>query len=457
MTSLDIPFGKLAALGFSVQRSGVRFVREDGLCRAGEVVAYCNIALVPDGRAHTPFDPFFSESRDFQVAFALRTTGVFRANRAVALGGFLDHLTLFQTWHPDETVGTLDPTAPTQDLPGGDCRLLFLAGRRSTELAEVRAGLHTGWHDRSRAWWGDAREAPDTLVCLGICEQMGVVRGDRFAYLELFAQAQGPAHVVYFADDVLVPSARIVLDQAVRTARERAAIADDLRRSFGTGSSVPSPGDWIFAGALLAALNRSPFSDPYDTLTRAGLRRGSPVGAVMLSLNAESRMLLRHRQLGYHVNCHRFRILESGNATRAWLQANFDPVDRSPGEILADYRALVDAVRARSHVEFLILNCMSTSGLENPYHYDAFEQPMRNTVPSIRSKELNLMLHDLAREKDVAIIDVDRMAAGLGAGVHLPDGVHASGTLQREIRGELLRVLTGRGLRGFAPADQTTT
>ncbi len=459
MSTLALRLGPLGALGYTVQRSGLRWLRDDGYaCRPGEVIAYCNIALVPSGRARTASDPFVDESRDFQVALAPRVAGILRHAQDSSRGGFLDHLPLFERWSPDDVVAYLeDPGGEAlTSHEAGELRLLFLAGHRATELAEVRSGLHSGWHDRSRAWWGDGSAAPGTLLSLGICEQAGIIRGERFAYLELFATVPGPAHIVYMADDALVPCARVVLEQMQRGTAERRAIAEDLARTFPSGNAAPTPGDWMFAGALLAALGRAPIVERYDLLTRAGLRRSVTADLVVLSLNAESRMILRHRRLGYAVNCHRFRLMEAGPATRAWLQANFEPVERGADEILRDYRALVGAARARSPAKFAILNCMSTSGYEDAYHYAAFDRPMGNTLASFRSKELNLMLYDLARDSDVAIIDVDRMAAMRGAAAHLPDGVHASGVLQQDIRAEIVRVACGFGLRGFGTADAQT-
>ena len=65
---------------------------------------------------------------------------------------------------------------------------------------------------------------------------------------------------------------------------------------------------------------------------------------------------------------------------------------------------------------------------------------------------MNLMLHDIARDHDVSIVDNDAIAATLGSSRHLTDGVHGSGALQAELRPEILRLLRERGVAGFAPA-----
>jgi Cys-tRNA(Pro) deacylase len=64
----------------------------------------------------------------------------------------------------------------------------------------------------------------------------------------------------------------------------------------------------------------------------------------------------------------------------------------------------------------------------------------------VRAREMNLMLHDLARERNVAILDADAIAADLGTQRHAPDGIHGSGLLETEIRGELIRLLRQRGV-----------
>jgi hypothetical protein len=200
----------------------------------------------------------------------------------------------------------------------------------------------------------------------------------------------------------------------------------------------------------------SPLTDHYDILTRRGLRRTGPSEAVVLSVNAESPVILRHQQLGYAVNLNFLVLTEvAGPAVRQWLLTAFEPIKRTPYDIRRDYRELIEAVRARSDTKFLILNAMSTSGDEDVFSYAPFDRPMDDTLSSIRAKELNLMLHDLAREQDISIVDVDAIAAELGGAAHLPDGVHQSGLMQAEVRAEILQLLRGRGVPGFgAPPAQ---
>jgi hypothetical protein len=68
---------------------------------------------------------------------------------------------------------------------------------------------------------------------------------------------------------------------------------------------------------------------------------------------------------------------------------------------------------------------------------------MSGMLANIASKELNLMLHDIAAERDVAIIDVDAIAADIGGGEHISDGVHQSRAMQDVLRAEILQVMAG--------------
>jgi hypothetical protein len=451
VTSLPLRIGGLSVPGFTVRRSGIRWLREDGhACRPSEVVAYCNIGLVPIGRAPSASDPFAAERRDFQVAFAPRVAGRLRKAADSTQGGLVDRLPIHTAWTPDTVIGHVEAASGSAgEWLDGELRLLFLAGRRVTELAGV-PGLLTGWHQRSRAWWADRDGGFGTVLSLGNCEQDGVIRGEQDAYLELFEAVEGPAHVVHMSDDhAIVPCSAVVLEGFRRTRTQFQEIGEDLRRTFPASQSAPGPADWMYAGLLLLALEKSPLSDRYDLLGRTGLERSGPPDAVILSLGAEHPFLLRHRRLGYALNCHRFRLLEAGQAFQAWLKSNFELVKRTPDQIRQDYRELIDAARARHATQFIILNLLSTLVDEEISSYAAFDAPMRDTLSSVRAKELNLMLHDLARERDVSIIDVDAIAADLGSWTHVPDGTHHSGTMQAEIRGEILRVLRARGVPGF--------
>ena len=458
MTRVPLRLGALSVPGYNLERSGVRWLRDDGhVCRVGEVVAFCNVGLRTGRGLRQRKRPFAEEERDFQVAIATRVPGRLTRAAESSMGGFLDQFEFHQPWTSDFVIGHVDCTAqdvaPDVEADGGTTSLLMLAGRRATEIAEVRAGLLTGWHNRSRAWWGEQETRMGSLTCLGVCDQVGIVRGESGAFLELFDAVPGPAHVAYVPDDALVHNSRIIAEQLARTPEAVQEIADDFSRTFAAAKVMPGPREWIAAGAVMAALLRSPLNESCDVLSRAGLRPSiDRPDAVLMSLHAEGVFVLRHKRLGYALYCHAFRIVEAGPAFLAWLHANFEQVRRTPEDILRDYCALVDAVRARGDTQFLVLNAVSTTGNENIHCYAGFERPIGKTLGSVRAREMNLMLHDLARERNVAILDADAIAADLGAQRHVPDGIHGSGLFQSEVRQELIRLLRAQGIPGFAGA-----
>jgi hypothetical protein len=416
------------------------------------VVGFCNIGLTRTGGPYDAPYPFAQEARDFQVALATRIGGHLRHSPDSSRGGFFDRLESFQLWTPDFAIGSVEPAAgETFGDADGQLRLLMTAGRRTSELAEERSGLLTGWHNRSRVWRVETDGPIGTLLSMGICELGGVIRGERSACLEIFEAIDGPAQVVHVPDSPLVPNARVVAEQIRRTPAERAAIAHDIAEGLAGGAVTPDPADWMLAGALLGALQRSPATDRYDILTREGLREAGPPDAILLSVNAEASRFLRHRRLGYSLHCHDYRMADAGPAFPPWLLANFEPVRRGLDDIRADYRALIDLIRADApSTQILICNAMSTSGYEDVQSYEGFDAPMSQVLSSVRDKDMNLMLHDLARERDIAIVDADAIAAELGGQRCLPDGVHQNGEMQAQLRGEILRILRARGVPGFS-------
>lgn len=470
MTPIALRFGPLGPPGCPVRRSGMRWLVPDGhVCRAGEVAAYCSIAVT------TAAGAFADERLDLHVALAPRRAGRVRHAPAPWEGGYLDRAPV-APWAADGVWGHLDPhegrphgdrapgdrspgDRPHGDGPHGDGsgggaaepRLMFLAGRRFVDFAEQRAGLLTGWHDRARAWWGDG--APVTLLGSGTCEQRAMLGGADGAFAELFEACGGPAHVVLAQDEPQVPCARTLLEQLDRSPADIRAIRDDLARTFPPEGDPPGAADWLFMGALLNALERSPLDERYDILTTRALLAAPPPQAVALSITAEMPQALRHRRLGYTLNCHPFRLQAAGAAVRRWLRASFAPVARTPSIVAEDYRALLARLAGRATL--FVVNAVATHNFEAVPDYAVLDEATLAALGPMRARALNLMLHDLATTHGLAIIDADAIAAGLGVALHLRDGVHASGTLNAAMRAELLRAMAERGLAGFAAAPAT--
>ena len=171
------------------------------------------------------------------------------------------------------------------------------------------------------------------------------------------------------------------------------------------------------------------------------LKGGAPT-AILISATAEGTTTLVHKKLGYCLHLLPVYRDAAGPAVKAWLASAFEPVKRSLDDMKRDYLRLIDSVSgAETKARFLILNKMSTSGREDVVTYTPFDLPLGDTLANVAAKEMNLMLDDVAASRDVTIIDVDAIATELGGDEHLPDGIHQSGTMQAEIRSEILQAL----------------
>jgi hypothetical protein len=450
LAEVALRLGQIRIPDHAVLRSGIRWLCDDGhICRPGETIAFCNIGVprIGNRKGETPL--FADEQRDLQVALATPVGGTLRYAEGLNKGGFeaFQNTTL---WAPETVVGYIDREANGLSAAGDvELSLMMMAGRRASGLAEVRAGLLTGWFDRSRACKADGNGHIGTLLSLGTCELLAI-RGERMAFLEFLEAVEGPAHIVNVSDMQLVHSTRVVAEQIRRTTAERAAISDDLAKTLSAGPIVLTPADWIFAGAMLNDLQTSPTNETYAVLTRSGLCAAGPPDAIVLSLNSEGSVLLRHRRLGYSASFHDFRLSDAGPAFRNWLRMNFEPVRRTLDDIRDDYGQLIEAVRGvNPTAEILVNNLVSSKAREDIQNYSWFEEPLGNTIASVRAKDMNSMLSDVARDHGIAIVDSDAIAAELGAFRAIPDSVHPNGLMQAEMRAEILRILRARRVPGF--------
>ncbi len=418
------------------------------------MIAYCNIGFTPTVTPRRA-PPFAGEGEDLQVALATRIGGRLRRAPEASRGGFFDLLDHFLAWEPDYAIGAIEtPDDQPSEPAGGDLRLMMTTGRRPSGIIDDRKGLATGWHDVSRAWWSDQPRPMSVMFAQGICELLGVIKGDSIAFLELFDDAPGAVHVVYVNDGPIVPSARQLLEQIRRTPEESAIIANDLMQALASGGITPTPADWIFAGIILNTLQRSPIGQRYDVIGRAGLGETIGPDVVLLTANGEPSYSARHKTLDYALHCHQFRMGQAGPAIQRWYTDAFTFAPFPIEAVAADYRALVGEIRARwPNTLILVCNAMSSRGEDDIHTYAAFDAPMGASLETVRSKDINLMLHDLAAELDIVIVDADAIATELGGQRSIPDGVHQNGAMQREVRAEVLRILRARGVPGFAPVS----
>jgi hypothetical protein len=452
LNAIDLSLGPLRADGFNILRSGIRWLCESGqYCRPNQVFAYCNITLEPaTGRLIGP--PPFAEELELQIAFASRLGGRVTTNASAARGGYLSVRTV-DVWNADDVIARIDPDpgAEASTADPSRLRLLALAGRRMTALASTHSGVLPGWHGRSRGWWCDEGETPLTLLSLGVCDATGLILGEDCAFFEMFEATQAAAQMVYVPDHPIAPTTPLLLDQLQRTPAQFEAIAADLRGFIARSTTAPTPEDLMFAGTMLSVMQRNPIRDSYNIFSANGLTRLGPADAVLMSLAVEPNAIMRHRKLGYHIHIMRHHQVAFGPAIKAWLAESFEPVRRSVDDIKQDYMSLIDKMARTTGGRMIILNRMSTSGYEDVSSYLAFDAPLSDTLSLVAAKEWNLMLQDIADERDVYIVDVDAIAADIGGSEHLPDGIHQSGLMQTLLRREVLGILSDLR-RAEAPA-----
>jgi len=445
---MEIPLrlGPLKVEGYTIHRSGVRWLCEAGqMCRAHQAIAFFNLTLEPVGARQKGPSPF-AEERELQVVCAPRVGGRVLYDSAAAPGGYLSVLGI-NLWEADTVLGHLEPDGSAAEPDGdpGQLRLLMLAGRRMTPLVDVHSGLLPGWNGRSRGWWcgpGETPvgETPVTLLSLGICDVTGVIMGEQCAFLEMFRAETAPTQFVFIPDHPIAPAAPVLLDQLERTDAQLRAITTDLQAGLAR-AGTPTANDWMFAGTMLATLEQCPIRDSYDLISPSGFTKSKPANAILLSLNSEPPTMLRHKTLGYHIHILRHHQNAAGPAIRNWLATAFESVPRTTADIKKDYESLIDAIAKSTGARVLVLNRMSTSGDENISTYAPFDSPLSATLANIASKELNLMLHDIAPGRNLAIIDIDAIAADIGGSEHLPDGMHQSREMQEILRAEILHFL----------------
>lgn len=118
-------------------------------------------------------------------------------------------------------------------------------------------------------------------------------------------------------------------------------------------------------------------------------------------------------------------------------------------DIKRDYLAFARLVR-QGHPDrrILVLNGISTLGQEDILSYDAYDPPLGQTLRGVRAREINAMLHEIAGEAGIAIVDADALAADLGVGRSVPDGVHQNREMQEALRREILNLILPELARG---------
>ena len=272
------------------------------------------------------------------------------------------------------------------------------------------------------------------MIAAGTCEQAAILRSGRNAFADLFAESKQGRHVVVGHDEPLVPNARTLVEAMQRTPEDVAAIRNDLAETF--PAALASSADLLFIGALLAGLEDVPLAEKHSVLTASGLHELKDPRALSLSLGAEFAQALRHRKLGYTVNCHHYRFAQTGSAVKTWLRANFALLERRVSDVERDYENLLSHPAGKTRL--LVINMFSSQSYQRATNYALLDQATFDALGTVRAKRLNLMLYDLSRRHDLHVVDQDALAAKLGMASHVSDGTHPSGRLNGQIRRELV-------------------
>lgn len=449
---------QLSAVGNAggLGRSGIRWLRGDGEpCRAGDVVGVCNVGV----RGAAGEAAFQGERDDLRIALVLARSGILRHGQRISRGGWMDQMHQQFRWQPRQVVGQLEIDSEGES-DGGEAqtdsalRFYGLAGRRVNDLAEDRSGLLSGWHDRKRAWHLAEAAPAGSVVGLGICELGPVLKGPGGAFLEMLGSAPGTVHVADVSDAPLVHSARVLIEQMERTDDDRAALAQDFAGMMAACLAGDAATDCIFAGTLVKALCRAPASEGAEVLTHAGIAGIGPAQALVLSINGEGPVRYRHRTLGYTLNCYDYRFRQLGKAAMGWIKASFVPEPHTVDDARRDLLKLAQRVRRDDPGRrILVLNSVSTLLRDDTLSYDIHDAPLAQTLRGVRAREMNAMLHDVAGDSGIAVVDSDALAAEFGVGRSVPDGIHQGAELQAALRDEILRVLAAEGVSGFGRTD----
>ncbi len=464
MTKLTMP--ELSATPARLRRSGLRWLRRSGdIIEARAPIAFCYVRLSDPRSSDRPL-PLREEQNDLQVVLAPSDACKITYSEGLSKGGYQD-MVESGDWRSGEYV------ADAESLHGSGILLpLVLAGRRGFENGEGRGTLLAGWHEKVRGFWeGEGTGRFGTVLALGTCEQTAIFRGEDTAFLSWFARAPGPAQLVAVSDERCVHSSAVLLQHLRRTPDEARAITDAVYSWIGerigrTDSSCfpafqpgsargtlhgrwPESQDILFAMHLLAeAVAASPILERSEVITGGGIVELNAPDAVALTLGSEFAPHFRHRRTDWIIALHGFRFgLYIGANFTEWLRRDFEPLTRTVADSQRDLAALAGEVKARTGAALLVQNLIASTAAERISNYswlgDAFDASV-----AVIGNEANLMLSDLTRHHNIAVIDSDALAAELGV-KHCPDRFHAARELVEAQRDEMHRVLREFSIPGF--------
>jgi hypothetical protein len=268
-----------------------------------------------------------------------------------------------------------------------------------------------------------------------------------------------------------VHSSAVVLQHVRRTAAEAAAITEAVYDWIGEQMRHPAAesfpaflpeaargtlqGRWPQAQELSFALHllteavgTPPILERSEVITGTGLTELSPPDAIAMTLGSEVAPHFRHKRTGWIIAMHGFRFGPYiGPGISDWLRRDFEPVRRTVDDVRRDLAALAEEVKTRTGALLLVQNLIASNETDRVSNYAWLGEAFDDCVP-VFGNEANLMLSDLTRQRGIAMIDSDALAAELGVR-HCPDRFHASRELIEAQRNEVHRVLRAHAIPGF--------
>ncbi|MBS2022483.1 MAG: hypothetical protein JST92_08740 [Deltaproteobacteria bacterium] len=465
--SLTLVTPRIPQHQLALQRSAINWLARAGdRVRARQPIGYFNLDCYTEGFTTGP-RPFADESRDVQLLLFAPCDGVLTPLAGLDGSGWSALHGHAHRYVDSVPVCTLECGEAT-----GERELLWMmvAGRRGFVAGEGRGGFATGWHDRVRAYWPGSGGRPTSILGIGTCEQILVFRSETIAFADWFASFPGPLHVIQTTDDRLVHSSATLLQHLRRSTEDARALlgavaawiggqARELDAGALLGQGAPAAGPSgrrvnVFSDFALMQLaanecaELSPLLERVELLGPEGLVLAAPPDVVVLSLNSEYAPHFRHKQTGWLLSMHGFRLnTDLSPAARDWLRRDFELVRRTPDDVARELEELAVELRARTGAHLFVINLTSTSIYDRTTNYswlgDAIE-----SASGIVSAETNHRLDLLAARGLCTVVDLDSLTAEHG-GVNNPDRAHPSGPLPEALREEIARLARARGLAGF--------
>ncbi len=133
---------------------------------------------------------------------------------------------------------------------------------------------------------------------------------------------------------------------------------------------------------------------------------------------------------------------------RARFRQQFRPLGEQTVEAYrGDFLQVARELQSRLDTQIIVLGCSSYDPADRVRNY-----ARSGETGSLRAHRFNLALLELSRQVGLAVVDVDRIIAEMGAGENVSALFSYSAAARLAIRGELLRVLADLGLFAEPPA-----